>query len=425
MSRVQEGGLLDDGAARFVTGVSAFFATMYFIQGIGDPTSGLVAQPVRALLASWGESPSSIGAFMALLSLPWMLKPLFGLLSDFVPIFGTHRRHYLLFSSIAAAVGLFVLWAVPLPSDARWFLFVCLLLPTIGIAFGDVLVDALMIEVGQPRGLTGRLQSIQWTAVYAALILAGALGGWASDDGRHQWAFLLCGLVWIPSIALAWRFVREAPRPPGSEGFRHTADGLLGALRVPGMPTVIAMLFVWSFNPSWVTVQYVHVTQTLAMDEQTFGNSNAFFSVGCVIASVLYGLYCRRVPMGVLVHVAIVTGVIGYAAYLETSTPQRLYGAALVSGVANMTGVLIQLDIAARLVPVRVAATAFAALMAVTNISASLAEAVGSRAYEWLAADVGAVRAYQLVVLASAAIAATCWLLIPRLRLAVPAWWRS
>ena len=43
--------------ATSVTGAYIFFAALYFVQSVGDPTSGLVAQPVRSLLKSWGESP--------------------------------------------------------------------------------------------------------------------------------------------------------------------------------------------------------------------------------------------------------------------------------------------------------------------------------------------------------------------------------
>src|SRR5262249_6273500 len=156
--------VLDNSSSGFVTGVSAFFATMYFIQGVGDPTSGLIAQPVRSLLKSWGDSPATIAAFMGLLALPWTLKPLLGLLCDLVPLFGSRRRNYLLISSISASLGLFALYFFPVPEHARALLLAWLLLPTIGIAFGDVLVDALMVEIGQPRGLTGRFQSVQWSA---------------------------------------------------------------------------------------------------------------------------------------------------------------------------------------------------------------------------------------------------------------------
>ena len=75
-----------------VTGAYTFFAALYFVQSIGDPTSGLIAQPVRSLLRSWGESPATLGALMALLALPWTIKPLFGLLSDFVPLFAGVMR---------------------------------------------------------------------------------------------------------------------------------------------------------------------------------------------------------------------------------------------------------------------------------------------------------------------------------------------
>jgi hypothetical protein len=42
---------------------------------------------------------------MALLALPWTTKPLFGLLSDFVPLFGSRRRNYLLLANGAANEG--------------------------------------------------------------------------------------------------------------------------------------------------------------------------------------------------------------------------------------------------------------------------------------------------------------------------------
>ena len=145
-------------------------AALYFVQSVGDPTSGLIAQPVRSLLRTWGESPAALGALMALLALPWTIKPLFGLLSDFVPLFGSRRRNYLLLANGAAAVSLFLLAFVPIAPGSLWLLFALLLPTTMAIALGDVIVDALMIEKGQPLGLTGRFQSIQWAAANAALL---------------------------------------------------------------------------------------------------------------------------------------------------------------------------------------------------------------------------------------------------------------
>jgi MFS family permease len=44
------------------------FGAMYFLQGIGEPTEGLIAQPVRSLLKSWGHDAAEIaGTVFALL----------------------------------------------------------------------------------------------------------------------------------------------------------------------------------------------------------------------------------------------------------------------------------------------------------------------------------------------------------------------
>src|SRR5947209_13688186 len=86
----------DRGAAGEAWRLGLLFGALYFLQGIGEPTDGLMAQPVRSLLKAWGLGAREITAFSALLALPWMFKPLYGLLSDFVPLFGTRRKGYLI-----------------------------------------------------------------------------------------------------------------------------------------------------------------------------------------------------------------------------------------------------------------------------------------------------------------------------------------
>src|SRR3954447_17698242 len=82
------------------------FGALSFLQGIGEPTDGLIAQPVRTLLRSWGRSTGEIAVFAALLAIPWSLKPLYGLLSDFVPLVGSRRKGYLIVASAVMALAL-------------------------------------------------------------------------------------------------------------------------------------------------------------------------------------------------------------------------------------------------------------------------------------------------------------------------------
>jgi MFS family permease len=394
------------------------------VQSVGDPASGLIAQPVRSLLSGWGESPAAIGAFMAVMALPWSLKPLLALLSDFVPLLGSRRRSYLIIATASAAIGLGVLSLVPIPPGERWLLLMLLFVPTLGIAFTDVLIDGLMIEVGKPRGLTGRLQSVQWFAAYLALLCSGVLGGYLTANDRHELAFLLCAVLWAGSLALALLFVREPRHTVSREELRDTAAALRGTMAVPGLVTICAITFLWDFNPLWVSVNYLNITVTLGLSEQTYGNSYSLFSAGAMLASVGYALYCRRVGAGALLHASIVAGIAANALYWWVGSAASLYLVSALAGFAYVTGSLILLDLAARLVPIPVAATVFALIMALANLGSSLAEAAGGSLFEVATMNYGATSAYRVVIVASVLVIVSCWLWVPRLRHEVPDWWR-
>jgi MFS family permease len=396
-----------------IIGLGALFGAIYFVQSVGDPASGLIAQPVRSLLNADGESPAAIAGVMALLALPWALKPLLALLSDFVPLLGSRRRSYLIVSTAAAALGLAIAAYVPLAAGERWLLVLLLLPPTLGIAFTDVLADALMIEVGKPRGLTGRLQSVQWFAAYLALASSGVLGGWLTASGRHALAFLLCALLWTGSLALTLLFVRE---PHRDTTVASTGAALRDAVRAPGLVTICVVSFLWDCNPLAYSVNYLHATRTLGLTEQAFGNAFSLFSIGAMAATVGYALYCRRVGTTALLHGAIATGVLGNVLYWWVAGDASLYVVSTLVGFGYMTGSLILLDLAARLVPIPVAATVFAVIMALASFGSALGEGIGGVLYERAGETFGAATAYRVVLVAGVAVIASCWLWLPRLR---------
>jgi MFS family permease len=405
-----------------VTGAYIFFAALYFVQSVGDPTSGLIAQPIRSLLRSWGESPAALGALMALLAVPWTIKPVFGLLSDFVPLFGSRRRNYLLLANGVAAASLLLLAFIPLAPGSRWLLFVLLLPTTMAIALGDVIVDALMVEKGQPLGLTGRFQSIQWTAANTALLLTGVLGGYIAEERLQSLAFALCGVLWLFAFAVAWRYADDRKDAHlDAASFSETGAALLGVFRDPLFLAVCALLSLWSFNPVWGSVLYLHMTEGLGFSEQDFGNVTSAFFAGSLIGSIGYGIYCRSVRISTLLHLSILAAIASNAVYWQLGSLSSAYSISVLAGAAYMTGTLIQLDLTARIIPARAAATVFAIVMALTNFAGSASEAFGGWLFE--AAKTQEQGAFSLVVAVSVLSAASCWILVPVLRRAAPQWW--
>lgn len=397
-----------------VRALGAFFAVAYFIQSLADPGTGIVAQPLRSLLRQWDEGPAEIALFMALVGLPWTAKPLFGLLSDFVPLFGSRRRTYLIVSCISAGLGYALIAGMPLVKGELWLLLALLMLPAIGVAFGDVLIDAIMIDEGQPRGLTGVLQSVQWTAAYAGLLLTGLLGGFFSEIARPDLAFGVCAMLWGVSLVLALFVVKDRPSPMESKAL--TMSVFVRVAKQPGLMIVGAILFVWNFNPLWTTVLYLHFTEVLLFDEMTFGRTISVFSLGCMLASMMYPLYCRQVSLTWLLHLSIIAGILANGLYLLVTSVTIAYGVSLLAGYAYMTGTMIQMDIAARRVPLLAAATLFACLMALSNLSTSIAEAFGGNLYARLLTTGDSMQSFYAIVAISMVMPALCWLLVPFLK---------
>ncbi|MEY3298678.1 MAG: hypothetical protein RLZZ597_1938, partial [Cyanobacteriota bacterium] len=75
---------------------------VYFVQGI----LGLARLAVSFFLKDdLGLTPAEVAALTGVAALPWTIKPLFGFISDGLPIAGYRRRPYLLLSGFLGAAA--------------------------------------------------------------------------------------------------------------------------------------------------------------------------------------------------------------------------------------------------------------------------------------------------------------------------------
>ncbi len=399
--------------SREVVGLGLLFGAIYFVQGVGEPTEGLVAQPVRSLLKSWGRSDAQVTDFAAIVAIPWSLKPLFGLLTDAVPLFGSRRRSYLILTSAASAIGLLAAGVLPIGRGGEAALLCCLVVPTAAIAFADVVADALMIEAGRPRGITGTLQSVQWGCLWAATMAVGIVGGWLSENKVERLGFAICGGLSLLTLVLAVAFVREEPSSPRTG--RAAWRTLVGAARTPGLQRVAAFLFLWNFNPFSQGVLHLHMTGALGLSQSFYGQTVTILAAACVAASIAYGFLARSVPMARMVRFSIVLGVVSTACYaLLTENRASAIAITIAVGLTYMTATLIQLDLAARSCPPEAAGTAFALLMSIENLATTGSGWLGGRFYGWASDQWGQRPAFSALVALGAATTAACWLIVPK-----------
>src|SRR5438128_9532084 len=201
--------------------LATLFAVVYFAQGVW----GLPIQPMTIVLKERGLSSAAVADFMLISTVPWLIKPVYGLLSDFVPLFGRRRKSYfLIMSALASASGV---WLALSSEHSYWRLAGLYTAMGFGLAFTDVLTDALMVENGRPRGLTGAFQSVQWACITVASVLVGVVGGRLAETRSLRAAFLLAACFPMISMLMGLLVVREPRTTFDREAFRET----LGAIR--------------------------------------------------------------------------------------------------------------------------------------------------------------------------------------------------
>lgn len=117
--------------------------TIAFTQGI----LALADLAVNYLLKDdLGVGPAYAASLLSIISIPWIVKPLWGFISDLCPIFGLRRKPYLIFFSVLNVVCFLYL------ATGVYGLALCivvLLVNQVGVAFCNVLGEALMVEMSQ------------------------------------------------------------------------------------------------------------------------------------------------------------------------------------------------------------------------------------------------------------------------------------
>src|SRR3984957_20451146 len=206
-----------------------FFALVYIVEGVGQIV-GLISQPLNYYLKqALGWTPLQVTAFITIFNLPWIIKPLYGLVSDFVPLFGYRRKSYLLLVNVAGILGF--IWVTQLtdPGD----LLIPLMITAYTMAISSTLCGGILVENGQRLHESGTFVNQQWLwfniAAMAAAVLGGQLVEHLSPAGALHSAAAIIAVAPLAVIAGALFLVPEQKVSVNLQGMKKTLAGLTTA----------------------------------------------------------------------------------------------------------------------------------------------------------------------------------------------------
>lgn len=384
--------------------LALLFAWVYFAQGMwGLPDLSLTF----LLKEQFSFSPADVATFFTIATIPWYIKPLYGLTSDFLPIRGYRRKSYFILATLLA-----VLAGLSLGQSAMTSYQLTLALFTLmalGFAFADVLADALMVENGQRLGITGSLQAIQWGTIYGALVIVGVAGGYLAEHTPTNVAFRLTAIFPAVTFLLVFWAVRETPRGSDPEVFRRTWRSVQAGLGSRRLWVIAGFIFFYNFSPSFGPAILFYMTDHLKFSKTFIGMLDSISAASGIVGAALYFVYSKSFALRRIINWAIGFGVVGTLAYLGLAGPTSAVAISLIFGSVSLIAQLAFLDLAARACPREAEGTFFALLMSVFNLGTKGSQIVGG----WLYISVG----YNWLVLISAAFTAAAWLLVPLLKM--------
>jgi MFS family permease len=389
-----------------------FFGLVYVVEGIGQ-TGGLIAQPLNYYLKeTFGWTPVQVTAYLTILNLPWIIKPVYGIVSDFLPLFGYRRKAYLVLANAAAAVAFGWVTQITQPSQ----LIFALLLTAYAMAISSTLCGAILVENGQRLGASDTFVNQQWLWFNIAALASGFIGGQLverlSPAAALHAAAAIIAVAPLAVVFAGWFLIGEPKSHIDLPEMKKTFASLLAAFTLREIWLIGTFLFLYYLSPGLGTPLYYHMTDDLKFSQEYIGILGSISSGGWIIGALLYRRFLKGITARTLLNLSILFGTLTTAAFLLLWNEAAAAVINFFSGFAGMVAFLATLTLAADYCPQRAEGFAFAALMSITNLSAALSDNIGSFLYEHLFD-----RHLDPLILVSAAFTAMAFAFVPMLRL--------
>ena len=315
--------------------------------------------------------------------IPWSIKPLYGLLSDRLPLWHLRRKPYLFLAGILGAVGYFSLatWVEGFVGAA-----VALLVSAAGFALADVIVDGIVAERSRTQKEAGRLQSIcRASLLIGALIVSYASGILVTWIGARN-VFFVTGFLPLLTCIFAL-IITELPGEVRAFSFRETWRSFKNAV-TPALLWSAFFLFLWRATPSSGSAFNYFLIDELHFDPEFFGRLSLISHTMGIAGIFVFRKFLLSLPLRTLFFWIIIASVLlslptfgliyGWYHMLGVSPKFFAMADTLISAPLAEIGFLPLLVLVARICPKGIEATMFAVLASLMNIGLALSDLGGA-----------------------------------------------
>jgi MFS family permease len=378
------------------------FSFIYFNQGIWGLKNASLYYLQREV---WGLSVSMMATVGMIMTIPWVIKPLWGVIVDSCPLFKKKTKYWLILNYSLISIMSLAIWKFGINF---WSLIITGVLFGICFAFNDVAGDGFVCVLEKKFKLQGKLQAISWFSLSLAGLVTSLGGAYIAKYHDYKLAFLLCAISPLIMIYFILKNHKEPDVEPKKINLNQLK--LFGkALFNKTLAVPMAFLFCYFLSPSFGTPLMVQMREVLHMDKMMIGFLGSVGTVFGLIGYLLYFFKFYKSDMKKLLYFSVGFGAFSTLWYLWIPNQWWLLGYAIVLGTVGAISHLAILAYVAKITPKGYEALVFAGLCSVLNLGSMGSGYIGGFLYD----SIG----YNALVVISALFTLGCLFFIPKLQI--------
>jgi PAT family beta-lactamase induction signal transducer AmpG len=346
----------------------SMFGLLYFTQG----TVFAYFTALNGLyLLDNGLTMTDVGIFAFIAMIPFMIKIFLGMLSDRVNLFGLgHRKPYIVIG-LLTQLGCLLIAPLLDPATQYWVFVVVAFTMQMGMALYDTCTDGLALDT-TPEPEQGTIQAIMTGGrAMGLVVIASAVGLLAENVGWHA-VFLL--LAVITAVPLPLVLTATEPAQSQEREFNWGAFSAFKQRNVLALAGLGFVLYTVITGVNQLVNPYLEATFGISLT--TAGLITTMLGIGMVIGSVLGGTLIGRIGKRRAVWIGMGISSAAVLALAVLTNQALAWPLVILFGLAYGTYQTVYFALAMSFTDMRIAATMFAILMAITNVADGLGMAL-------------------------------------------------
>ncbi|MEX2655131.1 MAG: MFS transporter [Acidimicrobiia bacterium] len=366
------------------------FAAVYFVQGVIQAYQLNFFKPH---MDSEGIDADRLAIVASLGLVPFIIKWVFGIISDRYPLFGRgHRVPYILIGLVSTAVAFGVAFFVD-PSESFPILAAMVLAATFFMALFDTTADALSVDAVEEADHS----TVQaWMNGGRAIgLVAVSIGfGLLADAFGYRYIFLVIAVLLLGPLWYVSRVREPRERTPA-----HTFDRrAFRALREPRyLAFALVLILAWTFFQGIDGLVTFYMSNELGASGRSIGLYGTIKGVGILVGGVGLAALVRKGGKRSAAIATLLLVTAGGLIFASLDTVNAILLVAPLWGVAVGFQWTNYVTFTMGITDLRIAGSMFAILQTMSNIGIGAGEGIGTA----LSNDLGFVGVFRTFALAN------------------------